>query len=111
MYFGFNITFSWCIIITELRKRGGQKVSKDFKISLKAARVNANLTQEEVAKRMAEYMGESISRARIASFEDHPEKTPLAWAEGFSKIYHISVKDISFLPISKRNVRLGKVTN
>lgn len=68
-------------------------MSSNTKITLKAARVNAGLSQNEAAKR---YFGMPISRQRVASFESNPDKVPPAWAEGFSKIYNISLGDISF---------------
>ena len=71
-------------------------MSSETKISLKAARVNAGLNQNQAAKRMSSYFGMPISRQKIATFENNPDKVPPAWAEGFSRIYNISLGDISF---------------
>ena len=71
-------------------------MSSNTKITLKAARVNAGLSQTEAAKSLSSYFGMPISRQRVASFESNPDKVPPAWAEGFSKIYNISLGDISF---------------
>ncbi|MCH3989847.1 MAG: helix-turn-helix transcriptional regulator [Lactobacillus sp.] len=71
-------------------------MSDKTKISLKAARVNAGLTQQEAADRMAEYMGIKVSRQRIQGFERDPETVPPAWARGFSWIYKLPLDDLFF---------------
>ncbi len=68
----------------------------ETKITLKAARVNAKLTQTEAARALSSYFGLNISRQRVASFERNPNNVPPAWAEGFSKIYNIPLGNISF---------------
>lgn len=71
-------------------------MSNNTKITLKAARVNAGLSQSEAAKSLSSYFGMRVSRQRLAAFEKNPNNVPPAWAEGFSKIYNIPLRDISF---------------
>lgn len=71
-------------------------MNNETKITLKAARVNARLTQTEAAHALSSYFGLNVSRQRIASFEKNPNSVPPAWAEGFSKIYNIPIGNISF---------------
>lgn len=69
-------------------------------ISLKAARVNAGLTQTQAAEKLSEYFGMTISRQRIMRYEGHPSETPLAFGQGFATIYGLSIEDIDFLRTS-----------
>lgn len=63
-----------------------------LQISLKAARVNAGLSQIEAAK----HFGISIST--IIKWEKHPEVIP-AWRQAeISSIYNMPISNIIFLP-------------
>lgn len=66
------------------------------RISLKAARVNAELSQGQVAKMLATYFGQTISRQRIARFESNPEDVPPAFGEALAKLYGIPEDFIKF---------------
>ena len=46
---------------------------KGMRISLKAARANANMTQEEAANELSKYFGMKVSRQRVMNYEAHPE--------------------------------------
>lgn len=66
------------------------------KISLKAARANANMTQNDAAQRLSEFFGTTVSRQRVMFYEKHPEETPPAWGIAFANIYQIPLEGISF---------------
>lgn len=70
---------------------------KDTRISLKAARTNANLTQEEAAQELSKYFGMRISRQRVMNYEAHPETTPPAFGHGFAAIYKLPLEAINFV--------------
>ena len=59
-------------------------------IHLKAARVNANLTQEEAAKRIG------VSKGTLASYEAYKTKPDIETAKSLAAIYNMSVDDIIF---------------
>lgn len=59
-------------------------------IHLKAARVNAGLTQEEVAKVL------NISRNTITSYEAYRSKPDIETAQKLAALYGMSVDDIIF---------------
>lgn len=65
---------------------------ENIQISLKAARVNAGMTQEEVAKAM------HISKQTIINWEKGKTTPAIADIEMISKLYKISRENI-FLPI------------
>jgi len=60
------------------------------KISLKAARVNANLTQEEAAKRL------NISPATLIKWETKPDRVQPRYQKAISDVYKIPIDDIFF---------------
>lgn len=62
-----------------------------MKITIKAARVNANLTQ----RRAAEKLG--ISRYTLMGYEKVPERVPYALADGMSRVYGVSKDNLIFL--------------
>lgn len=66
------------------------------RISLKAARTNANMTQEQAAKELSKYFGMKVSRQRIMRYEDSPQTTPLAFGQGFATIYELPIEAINF---------------
>lgn len=61
------------------------------KISLKAARVNANLTQAEAAKRIG------IDRTTLVKWESHPESVRSIYHKQIASVYGIDSDAISFL--------------
>ena len=61
-------------------------------ITLKAARVNAGLTQKEAAKSL------NISRNTLASYEMYKTKPDIAMAQKIAALYGLSVNGIIFLP-------------
>lgn len=69
---------------------------KGTRISLKAARTNANMTQEEAANELSKYFGMKISRQRVMNYEAHPESTPPAFGHGFATIYKLPLEAINF---------------
>ena len=62
----------------------------DEKITLKAARVNAGLTQEEVAKEM------KVSLPTIAKWENESGEVRMKQALKLCKIYKKNIDDIFF---------------
>lgn len=63
-----------------------------MKLTLKAARVNANLTQREVAKLSG------LSRNTISSYEQGKTYPDIEVAKFFASLYGMSVNDFIFLP-------------
>lgn len=59
-------------------------------ITLKAARVNASMTQAQVAKAL------KISRNTVASYEAYRTKPDIETSEKLAKLYNLSVDDIIF---------------
>lgn len=57
-------------------------------IQLKAARVNANLTQEAVAKEL------KISKSSIVNYEAYKSKPSVELAKKFADLYGMRVDDI-----------------
>lgn len=57
-------------------------------ISIRAARVNAGLTQTEVAKSLGK------SKGTIASYENYVSKVPITVALAMAKLFGMSVDDI-----------------
>lgn len=63
-----------------------------MKISLRAARVNAGLTQDEVAKEVKK------SKNTIVSYEKGRSIPDIETGKALAKLYRMSVDDIIFLP-------------
>lgn len=61
-------------------------------ITLKAARVNANFTQKEAAKRL------KISKTTLASYEMYRTIPGIDMAQKMAALYGREVDDIIFLP-------------
>ena len=59
-----------------------------MKIQLKAARVNANLTQEEVAKAL------KIGKNSIVNYESYTSVPSVSLAKKLAKLYGMKVDDI-----------------
>lgn len=62
------------------------------KISLKAARVNANLSQKEVAKALG------ISNKTIHCWETGITSPQAKHIDALCELYHMSYNDLNFLP-------------
>ena len=67
------------------------KAQKKIQISLAAARVNAGMTQEEVAKHMA------VGKQTIVSWEKGTSEPKISQAKELSKLYDMPL-DYIFLP-------------
>lgn len=61
-------------------------------ITLKAARVNANLTQAEVVKQL------NISKTTLTNYEKYRTIPTISMAQKFAALYGLEVDDIIFLP-------------
>lgn len=61
-----------------------------MQINLRAARVNANLTQEEAAKHLG------ISKGTLASYESNRTKPNIEMAKKMALLYGVTVDDIIF---------------
>jgi transcriptional regulator with XRE-family HTH domain len=65
--------------------------------TLKAARVNANLTRPEVIERLKAEYGIEITRNTLASYENKTTQPSVIAAKALASIYGMSVDDIIFL--------------
>lgn len=72
-----------------------------MKVSLQAARVNANLTQEDVAKALRK------SKTTIVSWEKGKSEIDKANFEALCKLYNCYIDDI-FLPLKSTKSELKK---
>ena len=63
-----------------------------MKITVKAARVNAGLTQAEVCAKLG------INKGTLISYEKYRTIPDIATATAMAKLYGLSVNDIIFLP-------------
>lgn len=72
----------------------------DFKISLKAARVNADMTQKEAAKLL------NVDKTTIASWENGKTHPDYIKAKKLSKVYGIPLDYINFP--SKNSLKSSK---
>lgn len=63
-----------------------------MKLTLKAARVNAGLTQEEVAKEVGK------SKNTIANYENGKSTPDMNTGKALAALYGLSVDDLNFLP-------------
>ena len=63
-----------------------------MKITLKAARVNVGLTQEDVAKRLKK------SKQTIVNYENGKSIPDIATGKALAVLYGMSIDDIIFLP-------------
>ena len=63
-----------------------------MKLSLKAARVNAGLTQDEVAREL------NKSKNTISNYENGKSVPDMATGKALAKLYNTSIDDLIFLP-------------
>lgn len=71
-------------------------MKQTLRISLKAARVNAGMTQEEAASALNKLSGLSVSRERIIKFEKNPKDIPAIFGKMLSEVYKIPQDCIFF---------------
>lgn len=64
-------------------------------IRLKAARVNANLTQEEVIDKLYRYTGSRIAKSTLISWEQYKTFPQVPQFKALCDIYGLSMDDIS----------------
>ncbi len=76
------------IVLKAHFRKGGVKMP----ITLKAARINAVLTQKEAAKALG------ISKGTLASYEKYRTKPNIEMAKRIAKLYNRPVDEIIFLP-------------
>lgn len=62
----------------------------DFKISLAAARVNAELTQKQASKAL------NISKSTLVSYEKGRTIPDVKMGEKIAKLYNVSVDNVKF---------------
>lgn len=67
-------------------------IDDNFKITLKAARINSSLTQKEAAKRLG------VSNQTLLKWEKNPELVPGRRIVDICKIYDIPPHRVIFLP-------------
>ena len=89
---GIDINLKFMVELAHKRK-GGKTVNDNLKISMAAARVNANLTQADVAREM------KVSKQTIVNWEKGKVSPPFAQFKLFCEIVGISEDNI-FLPES-----------
>lgn len=63
-----------------------------MKIKLNAARVNAGLTQEDVAKQL------KVSKNTVVNWEKGKSSPDIAKGKALAKLFGMSVDDLIFLP-------------
>lgn len=66
-----------------------------MQITLKAARVNAGLTQAKAA----ELLG--ISPCTLLTWERKPENVSALWQKKIAEVFGVSINDIIFLPTTR----------
>jgi len=76
-----------------------------LKISLKAARVNAGLSQKEVAKTL------KVSNKTIHSWENGGTSPSYKHIDALCDLYGVSYNDLNFLPTNSPKANCGLVTN
>jgi DNA-binding XRE family transcriptional regulator len=63
-----------------------------MKLTLKAARVNAGMTQEEVAKELKK------SKNTIVNYENGKSTPDMKTGKALAALYGLSIDDLNFLP-------------
>jgi transcriptional regulator with XRE-family HTH domain len=82
-----------CYYDTVLKAQFDKKEKrKKMKITLKAARVNANMTQEYVAEKLKK------SKNTIVSYEKGRSTPDIETGKALAKLYGVSIDDLIFLP-------------
>lgn len=65
-------------------------------ISLKALRVNANLSRPDVLKRLKEEHSIELAEGTLANYENKASQPKVDTAKALAEIYGVSVDDIKF---------------
>lgn len=65
-------------------------------ITLKAARVNAGLSQKEAVTKLEQEYRYKLTRQRLASYEKEPDKVTIELASKLAAVYKLNVNDIFF---------------
>lgn len=66
------------------------------KISLLAARINSNLSQQEVANALTKHFNIKYSRQRVSNIEKNPGEATINEALFFSKLYKLPIDNLFF---------------
>ena len=69
-----------------------------MRVTVKAARAMAGLTQDQAANKMG------ISRAAYMYIEKHPERTPIERAQKLCDVFGMPMEAINFLSSTPQNV-------
>lgn len=77
--------------------------SNKIRISLKAARVNAEMTQLEAAKKLTDITGIYITKDRIRYFEKSPQNVPDLFGKELAEMYQIPRDCIFFGTLSTKS--------
>lgn len=93
MIFSVDIKLNW-VYDSTIKRKGENELDK-LQISLAAARVNAEMTQDDVAKEM------HISKQTIVNWEKGKSEPTISQAKSLAELYKIKL-DYIFLP-SKPN--------
>ena len=67
------------------------QMEKDFKISLEAARVNANLSQREASEKLG------LSKETLRNYETGKTSPTIEMAVRMCSLYHVPQEHINFL--------------
>lgn len=71
-----------------------------FRISLKAARINAGLNQRQVAEWFGQYFGKKVSRQWVSYLESNPDDIAPGYGKAFAELYQVPIDMINFAPES-----------
>ena len=80
------------IMVLCLKHNTTKKETQIMKLTLKAARVNAGLTQEDVAKKLKK------SKNTIVNYENGKSVPDIETGKALAALYGLSVDDLNFLP-------------
>ncbi len=75
-----------------MQEKGGEAHMNNTKISLKAARINANLTQRAAADSI------NVKKETISSWETGKSEPKISQAYALSRLYGVPLDNIIFLP-------------
>lgn len=67
-----------------------------MQFTLKAARVNSDLTQDEVVKILLEKYKVRTTRQKLAEYEKDASEVPITLAQNLSEIFGMTTEDIFF---------------
>lgn len=67
-----------------------------MQFTLKAARVNSDLTQDEVVKILLEKFKVKTTRQKLAEYEKDASEVPITLAQNLAEIFGMTTEDIFF---------------